>query len=176
MGLFGFGKKWKIETSELEDGPVLENVYCMWMQTAKDKDIKKSKIISLIDEFYSVVEGRELSLFNSIVLAAGGKRLSESPANDVEIFIRYENLVVIVSLSKKKGLAFLFNYPKTDLKAIENFLQKHIAACKMINESLGKRGKGNTTGKDWWEFIKKNSEKEAKGDIVCLGPALKTPP
>lgn len=81
----------------------------------------------------------------------------------------------MVSLSKKKGLTFSFNYPKTDIKAIENFLQKHIAAGKMGNDILGKRGKGNATGKDWWEFIKKNSEKEAKGAIVCLGPTLKTP-
>ncbi len=177
MGLFGFGKKWKSEASELKDGPVLENIYCMWMQTEKDKDIRKSKIIRLIDEFYNVVEGNELELFNSIVLAAGGKRLTEFPANEVEIFVQHENnLIIMVSLSKKKGLIFLFNYPKTDLKVIENFLQKHITACKMVNESLDKRGKSNTTGKEWWGFIKKNSEKEAKGAIVCLGPALRTPP
>lgn len=78
MGLFGFGKKWKIEASELKDGPVLEDVYCMWMQTERDKNIKKSEIISLIDEFYEVVEGNELSLFNSIVSAAGGKGCQNS--------------------------------------------------------------------------------------------------
>ncbi|MBI2141542.1 hypothetical protein HYU16_03905 [Candidatus Woesearchaeota archaeon] len=166
MGIFGFGKK--------EAESVIENKpaeFCMWKPTKGDISFKKSHTIELIDYIFDLVDGYELLAFNGLSILSG-KRLESIPEKETFLTMKKDATIVLISLSKEKGLRFYFDYNRNSAKEIQNILRNFI---DMFMQSgippygIPSRASSQTNGRKWWQQMKVVISKQPEQEIKAIG-------